>query len=240
MFHPQGPSFWELTVQALSSTERGYDLLAPKFEYTPFRTPDVILDRVGAYLATLAPFDAALDVCCGTGAGMRMLRPLCRQRVVGIDFSAGMVAVGRKLLADAPGAVELEFVRGNVLAMPFEGAFDLAVCFGALGHIVPPDQPLFVQQIARALRPGGRFVFVTGYRPPVWSLNFWWRWTFNALMHVRNWLVSPPFIMFYLNFLLPGAQTLLQANGYEVTVTDVEFEKPFDELRLVVARLVRK
>ena len=29
MFHPQGPTVWELLVQALSSTEQGYDLLAP-------------------------------------------------------------------------------------------------------------------------------------------------------------------------------------------------------------------
>src|SRR5215471_16468440 len=85
MFHPQGPSFWELTVQALSSTERGYDLLAPKFDFTPFRTPQPILDTVAGELA--GPFSAGLDLCCGTGAGMEMLRPLCRERVVGIDFS---------------------------------------------------------------------------------------------------------------------------------------------------------
>lgn len=40
MFHPKGPSFVELAKQCLSSTERGYDLLAPKFDYTPFRTPE--------------------------------------------------------------------------------------------------------------------------------------------------------------------------------------------------------
>ena len=76
MFHPNGPTFWELAVQALSSTERGYDLLAPKFDYTPFRTPDAILDLVADHLRTLGPFDSGLDVCCGTGAAMRMLRPL--------------------------------------------------------------------------------------------------------------------------------------------------------------------
>src|SRR5205807_7573523 len=89
MFHPQGPTFWELARQALSSTERGYDLLAPKFDVTPFRTPDCVLDRVGEQLAPLGPFDAGLDVCCGTGAALRMLRPLCRGRGVGLDFSAG-------------------------------------------------------------------------------------------------------------------------------------------------------
>jgi hypothetical protein len=39
MFSPEGPSLRELAVQALSSVEGGYDLLAPKFDHTPF--PDL-------------------------------------------------------------------------------------------------------------------------------------------------------------------------------------------------------
>ena len=50
MFHAKGPTFWELAVQAMSSTERGYDLLAPKFDYTPFRTPQFLLDAVARQL----------------------------------------------------------------------------------------------------------------------------------------------------------------------------------------------
>ena len=46
MFHREGPSVLELTIQWLSSTQRGYDLLAPKFDYTPFRTPDSVLSVV--------------------------------------------------------------------------------------------------------------------------------------------------------------------------------------------------
>ena len=45
MYHPDGPTFWELARQALSSTTRGYDLLAPKFDVTPFRTPDGISQK---------------------------------------------------------------------------------------------------------------------------------------------------------------------------------------------------
>src|SRR6202161_4387145 len=104
MFSPRGPSARELAVQALSSTERGYDLLAPKFDYTPFRTPDVILDLVADYLKTLRPFSARPDICCGTGAAMPTLRPLCRDRLVGLDVSAGMLAEARRRAADAPGA----------------------------------------------------------------------------------------------------------------------------------------
>lgn len=39
MFTPQGPSLRELTVQALSSVEHGYDLLADKFDATRSAPP---------------------------------------------------------------------------------------------------------------------------------------------------------------------------------------------------------
>ncbi|MEU7148048.1 methyltransferase domain-containing protein [Streptomyces sp. NPDC045456] len=95
MFTPEGPTLRELTVQALSSVERGYDLLAPKFDHTPFRTPDRILDATAEALRGLGPFGSGLDVCCGTGAGMGVLRSLCRERIVGADFSTGMLAAAR-------------------------------------------------------------------------------------------------------------------------------------------------
>ncbi|MFE2537757.1 class I SAM-dependent methyltransferase [Streptomyces sp. NPDC059371] len=98
MFTPQGPTLRELAVQALSSIEHGYDLLAPKFDHTPFRTPDTILEAVGSALAPIGPFAAGLDLCCGTGAGMEVLRELCRDSVTGVDISAGMLAVGRSRL----------------------------------------------------------------------------------------------------------------------------------------------
>lgn len=97
----QGPTFRELAVQALSSTERGYDLLAPKFDHSPYRTPDRVLDAVTGGLRPLGPFARGLDVCCGTGAGIGVLRQVCHERVAGVDFSAGMLAVARSSLPDA-------------------------------------------------------------------------------------------------------------------------------------------
>ncbi|MFD9850437.1 class I SAM-dependent methyltransferase [Streptomyces parvus] len=95
MFTEQGPTVRELAVQALSSIEHGYDLLAPKFDLTPYRTPDRVLDAVTDEVRRLGPFGTGLDVCCGTGAGVGVLRQLCRERVVGVDFSAGMLAEAR-------------------------------------------------------------------------------------------------------------------------------------------------
>src|SRR5687768_5805020 len=103
MFHPRGPTFWELARQCLSSTERGYDLLAPKFDVTPFRTPDFVLDGLAKCLGPPQSIDAALVVCCGTGAAIRILRPLCREKVVGIDFSQGMLDIARPHYANDAG-----------------------------------------------------------------------------------------------------------------------------------------
>jgi hypothetical protein len=56
MFSPRGPSARELARQALSSVEGGYDLLASKFDHTPFRTPDGVLDAAAGALRPLGPF----------------------------------------------------------------------------------------------------------------------------------------------------------------------------------------
>jgi SAM-dependent methyltransferase len=235
MFHPRGPSFWELAEQALSSTKRGYDLLAPKFDYTPFRTPDEVLGLAIERVASEGPIDSALDICCGTGAAMLYLRPHCRQRLVAIDMSQRMLDVARANLATTPGSSSIELVLGDALDMPFEREFDLAVCFGAHGHILTHDEPRFVAQVAKVLKPGGRFAFVSGYLPPPWSPRLWLARAFNAAMRVRNVLIHPPFVMYYLTFLLPRAERLLKRQGFEVRIDDAVFTGRLAPLKLVVA-----
>jgi SAM-dependent methyltransferase len=237
MFHPDGPTFYELMVQALSSTERGYDLLARKFDYTPFRTPQEIIDAVGRRLEPFAPFGAGLDICCGTGVAMAMLRPLCRDRVVGLDFSRGMLDVCKERMADASGTAALEYVHGDARHMPFRAEFDVAVFFGAQGHILRKDEDRFVAGVAQALRPGGRFVFVTAMMPPWWSLALWAARTFNGVLWLRNWLVDPPFIMYYLTFLLPGVTRLLQRHGFTVEMSSLGLEGMWAGVKLAIATL---
>ncbi|MGF1468459.1 MAG: class I SAM-dependent methyltransferase [Sandaracinaceae bacterium] len=233
MFHPDGPTFWELAEQALSSTERGYDLLAPKFDRTPFRTPDALLEAVVGEID--GPVDRALDVCCGTGAAMRWLRPRCRAAVVGVDRSRGMLEEAARRLVHAPGDAAVRLVRADALDLPFEGAFDLVTCFGAFGHILERDEPRFVDRIARALVPGGRFVFVTSRRPPPLHPLRLAAAGFNLAMRVRNALIDPPFVMYYLTFLLPEVRALLEARGFLVEVRSGRFAPPVERAELVVA-----
>lgn len=235
MFHPHGPTFLELARQALSSVEDGYNLLAPKFEYTPFRTPDVVLKVALEQVGPPGSVESALDVCCGTGAAMRFLRPLARQRVVGVDVSQGMLDEARRRLADVPGSAALEFQRADALALPFQREFDVATSFGAFGHILEEDEPRLVEGLARALRPGGRFVTVTAHPPSRLSPGYWMARGFNAAMRVRNAVWRPPFVMYYLTFLVPRATALLEAHGFSVEVRDGLMPAPFTAYSVLIA-----
>jgi SAM-dependent methyltransferase len=211
VFSPGGPSARELARQALSSVEDGYDLLAPKFDRTPFRTPDGVLDATAGALRPLGPFGRGLDVCCGTGAGIGVLSSLCRGPVTGVDFSAGMLAQARSA---HPGA---GWVRADARSLPFAGAFDLAVSFGALGHFLPAERPALFAGVHRALRPGGIFAFPIGAPPPVTSGQYWALLGFDLAMRARNAVWRPPFVMYYLTCPLPAVRDDLAASGFTVT-----------------------
>ena len=217
MFSPEGPSLRELAVQALSSVEHGYDLLAPKFDHTPFRTPDSVLDAVASALGRTGPFDGGLDLCCGTGAGVGVLARVCRESVTGVDFSAGMLDVARERRTAARGRA-ISWVRGDARALPFgPGTFDLVVSFGAFGHFLPA-------RTARPVRPGplraaaGRQLRLPrrsprhGPRPA----RYWMLLGFDAVMRVRNALWRPPFVMYYRAFRLGDVRRDLECAGFRV------------------------
>jgi ubiquinone/menaquinone biosynthesis C-methylase UbiE len=211
VFSPQGPSLRELCIQALSSVERGYDLLAPKFDHTPFCTPESILGATAHALSELGPFGQGLDVCCGTGAGMTVLRPLCEGRITGVDFSAGMLAQARSAYPHTT------WVQGDTRALRFAQDFDLAVTFGALGHFLRTERPALFEGVYRALRPGGLFAFPIGAPPPLTSVSHWAMLGFDLAMRVRNAVWRPPFVMYYRTITLPAVRDDLRAAGFAVT-----------------------
>lgn len=235
MFHPQGPTFTELAIQALSSTTRGYDLLANKFEYTPFRTPDVLLDPMAALIAKRSSAQRGLDMCCGNGAALRMLKGAVSQEAVGIDLSAGMLEEAKALSEAAPGQAEVTLIQGDALLHPYTPSFDVVTCVGAFGHILEPQQAHFAAAVWAALKPGGDFMFITAPMPKKLSKAWTLSRGFNAVMHVRNALVKPPFIMFYLTFTLERARQVLEAQGFKLSVYAPYEGTPFEAMRLVVA-----
>ena len=237
VFSPQGPSLRQLAVQALSSVEGGYDLLAPKFDDTPFRTSDGVLDATAGALRPLGPFGQGLDLCCGTGAGTRVLRSVCQGQIVGVDFSDGMLTQARSAHPDAG------WVRADARAVPFAEAFDVAVSFGALGHFLPAERPALFAGVYRALRPGGVFAFPIGALPSVTSPGYWALLGFDLAMRVRNAVWRPPFVMYYRTFPLPAVRKDLTASGFTVTAVPMTAlarpEHPAPQLVLARKAVIR-
>jgi ubiquinone/menaquinone biosynthesis C-methylase UbiE len=214
VFSPRGPSLRELAVQALSSVEGGYDRLAPKFDHTPFRTPDAILSATAEALRRRGPFGPGLDVCCGTGAGRAVLESVCQGPVTGVDFSAGMLAQARR----ADSGAGATWVRADARELPFAAAFGLAVSFGALGHFRPAERPALFAGVYRALRPGGLFAVPVAAPPPAGSRWYWALLGFDLAMRARNAVWRPPFVMYYRTCPWPAVRADLAAAGFTVTI----------------------
>ncbi|MFG2683711.1 class I SAM-dependent methyltransferase [Streptomyces sp. NPDC048392] len=238
MFGPEGPTLRELALQALSSVEHGYDLLAPKFDHTPYRTPDRVLDAVARALAPMGPFAAGLDLCCGTGAGVDALARVCRGSVTGVDFSAGMLDVARG--RTTPRGPAGSWVRADARRLPFGPAFDLVVSFGAFGHFRPRELPGLFGQVRSVLRPGGRFAFPVVAPPRPGSRAYWTLLGFDAAMRARNTLWRPPFVMYYRTFRLGDVGRELSRAGLRADLHALPgFGRRPDgspRVRLVVAR----
>ncbi len=139
-----------------------YDPIAEQYKrskLTPWRTHIecfTLLELVGDVSGL-----SVLDVACGEGFYTRLLRHRGAARAVGVDLSEGMVALARKQEAAAP--VGVEYVVGDGRSLPDLGRFDLVVA-GYLLNYAPNAATLsaMCDGIARALKPGGRFVAVNG------------------------------------------------------------------------------
>ena len=101
--------------------------------------------------------DRVLDACCGTGD----LAIAARARgadVVGLDFSEAMLErAGAK-------STEIEWVRGDVLALPFDDASFDAVTVG-FGVRNVDDLDAGLRELRRVLRPAGRLGILEITRP---------------------------------------------------------------------------
>ncbi len=112
-----------------------------------------------------------LDVGCGTG---QLTADIARSgaEVIGLDNSAEMLAEARKNFP------QIEFVIGDAASFRFPGQFD-AVFSNAALHWVR-DQAAAASAIARAVRPGGRFVAEFGGKGCIASIVSAMRDVFGA------------------------------------------------------------
>jgi len=139
-------------------TREGYDRWSEIYDVED--NPLVLLEEplVERMLGDVRGLDL-LDVGCGTGRHAVRLAQ-AGARVVGVDFSPGMLAKARA----KPGAERVEFHEADVSApLPFaDAAFDRVLACLVLDHVF--DLPAFFGQLRRVCRPGG-FVLASTLHP---------------------------------------------------------------------------
>ena len=93
------------------------------------------------------------DLGCGTGETTAALAPFVA-RVIAVDRSGEMLQAARRRLRELPNA---DVRRGDLEALPMaDGEVDAALMILVLHHA--PDPAGALQEAARVLKPGGRFV----------------------------------------------------------------------------------
>jgi ubiquinone/menaquinone biosynthesis C-methylase UbiE len=100
--------------------------------------------------------DRVLEVGCGTGVVVRDLAAMVGRRgqVVGVDTSAAILRMARRLCRGAKGG-RIVLRRGDGVRLPLgAGRFDAALAITVILHVAEPQR--VVAQMARAVTRGGR------------------------------------------------------------------------------------
>jgi demethylmenaquinone methyltransferase/2-methoxy-6-polyprenyl-1,4-benzoquinol methylase len=144
---------------APDAVRRMFDRIAPVYDAMN-RTMTAGLDRRWRRLtaeAVVRPGDRVLDACCGTG-DLAIAARAVGGDVTGLDFSDRMLERARRK------APALEWVRGDLLALPFaDASFDAATVGFGVRNVA--DLGLALRELRRVLRPGGRLGILEITRP---------------------------------------------------------------------------
>ena len=111
----------------------------------------------------------AIDLGIGTASNVIFLA----QRgfdVVGVDYAASAVALGRKRAQSA--GVKVTFVADDLTDLhQVSGTFDFLVDYGTLDDLLPRDRDLYMRTILSLTHPGSRFLLYCFE----WRLAWWER-----------------------------------------------------------------
>jgi demethylmenaquinone methyltransferase / 2-methoxy-6-polyprenyl-1,4-benzoquinol methylase len=138
--------------------------------------------------------ETVLDLCTGTADlalaatnGERRAK-----RVVGIDFSAAMLQIGKTKIGGAGAAAPastIDLIRGDATCIPLREATVDATTIGF--GIRNVEQPAVAcREIARVLRPGGTLVILEFSLPRSSALRNFYLWYFRKILPLIGRLIS--------------------------------------------------
>jgi demethylmenaquinone methyltransferase/2-methoxy-6-polyprenyl-1,4-benzoquinol methylase len=144
---------------------RNYDLSANLYYLVGFR--EMHIRKRAVALLNLKRGDAVVEVGCGTGLNLSLLREAVgpEGRVIGVDLTPEMLAEAETRVK-RNGWNNVELVRSDAAEYDFpEGINGIVSTFAIT---LMPEYDLIIRNGAEALAPGGRFVVADFRRPDSW------------------------------------------------------------------------
>jgi len=213
-------------------------------------TDESVLQATGQYSARqvraaleLAPTDRVLELGCGVGRiGRELVAEVAHWQ--GVDISSNMLGHARERLASHANFAVAALERTSLAMFP-DASFDKAYCVAVFIHMDKEDLVLYLHELRRVLKPGGRLYF------DAWNLAHpigWKRFDYEVRQYVgadpgvrkdvaRNQFCTPQEVAIYLRqcgfeqlLVLddsPQIQAMAQVPGGE-------------DARVVAARLARR
>ena len=160
------------------------DQLAPFDNYHAYRLVGTL---ALAHAAKITATDRILDVGGGIGGPARQLASRFGCHVTVVDLTAEYCAVGQTLTAWTHLEEQVSFVHASALQMPFaDASFDVGWTQHASMNI--SDKAGLYLEIARVVRPGGRFAFFDILAGPNQPIHFPVPWAADPSF---SFLLSP-------------------------------------------------
>jgi len=124
--------------------------------------------------------ETLIDVCAGTADVALASRPGAA-RVVGVDFSGAMLALGLQKVRAAGETSRIYLVRGDAMRLPVadRSADAVTVAFG-IRNVQKPE--IACAEMARALRPGGRLAILEFGVPRIPGIKPLYLWYFTHVL----------------------------------------------------------
>jgi len=164
-----------------------FDAIAPAYDRTNTVLSFGLHDawkRRAVRLAHQARPKRVLDVATGTGDLLRLhRRRLDKASAVGLDFSAGMLAVAKRRMPDAG------LVRGDAMRPPFPPqAFGAATIAFGIRNVDDPAACL--RALHDVLEPGGRCVVLEFGQPRGWFRHPYGWYSRHVMPLLGGWLTG--------------------------------------------------
>lgn len=134
-----------------------------------------------------APGGVYLDLCTGTGDLALALLRRAEARVLGVDFSRGMMAMAKRKAGADPA---LALVQADALDLPLaDRCMDGAMVAFGVRNFEDLDRGFL--EMARVIKPGGRAVILEFSEPRGRLFGALFRFYFHRVLPVLGRLISP-------------------------------------------------